>query len=53
VTETFVLCTTFAQETDGWGGAWKLRNFASDNVFVIFVLLYVVYKFIAGGNALK
>jgi hypothetical protein len=53
VTETFVVCTTFAHETGEWGGAWKWRNFASDNVFIIFVLLTVVYRFIAGRNALK
>ena len=53
MTETFVLCTTFSHETDGLGGAWKLRNFASDNVFMIFVLLNVVYRFLAGRNALK
>ena len=47
------MCTTFAHETGGLGGAWKLRNFASDNVFIIFVLLNVVYRFIAGRNALK
>ena len=51
--ETFVVCTTFAHETGGWGGAWKSRNFASDNVFIIFVLLNVVYRFIAGRYALK
>lgn len=53
MTKIFVLCTTSAHETGGWGDAWKSRNFASDNVFIIFVLLNVEYRFNAGRNALK
>lgn len=53
MTETFVVCTTFAHETGEWDGVWKLRNFASDNVFIIFVLRNILCRFIAGRNALK